>query len=474
MARSRKRKVPVKRRNEHQRVADAGIHSAADLKQHHGYQHETMLKQQQLPDELPKCEYCQSLVCERSICPNVTECKGTQNAGYDIGEEKHTFSDELDNSSVEQCQFSDGLASFNDKLMQLEIKEQHIRTLLGTRFNEESFFSYRQGVINEAISILHLSTKEDIAELSKLDIPEQQEELEDTFLSSTESSKQFSQELFGEIKKRIVNAFFSLKRNECKLIETFGELGRKDYADSFMERVIETERERWDIDVMHMNKIVEEANMEYLNCIGFYNTEQVFESNSICENVTEFVREVSHESLGELYAETLQTQHSVCDVTGKENLEQQVYSSPICIYDPSESNIDVILLNNAVSIFSIFPTHTHPYVFLRIRQILHAIETMQYELEDLRFTLSDSLLDMLVERIVMRSSHLGYEYIFHLKYDKKYIFREISIGMFFDVFMAIAEVVRVLGTADLNCNEMSRLQQHFGRLQTTGCRLEYC
>ena len=140
MARGRKRKVPVKRRNEQQRVADAGIHSAADLKQHRRYQQETMLKQQQLPEELPKCEYCQSLLCERSICPNVTECKGTQNVGYDIDEKEHTFSEELDNSLVEQCQFSNGLASFNDKLMLLEIKEQHLRTLLGTRFNEESFF----------------------------------------------------------------------------------------------------------------------------------------------------------------------------------------------------------------------------------------------------------------------------------------------------------------------------------------------
>ena len=138
------------------------------------------------------------------------------------------------------------------------------------------FFSYRQGVINDAISILHFSTREDIAEISKLDIPEQQEDFEDTFFPSTESSKQFSQELFGEMKRRIVNAFFSLKRNECKLIETFGDLGRKDYADSFMERVLETERERWDIDVMHMNEIVEEANIEYLSCIGFHNTDQVF------------------------------------------------------------------------------------------------------------------------------------------------------------------------------------------------------
>ena len=121
MARGRKRKVPVKRRNEHQRVADAGIHSAAYLKQHRGYQHETMLKQQQLPEELPECEYCQSLLCEKSICPNVTECKCIQNVGNDIDEEEHTFSEESDNSSVEQCQFSDGLASFNDNFMLLEI-----------------------------------------------------------------------------------------------------------------------------------------------------------------------------------------------------------------------------------------------------------------------------------------------------------------------------------------------------------------
>ena len=130
----------MKRRNEHQRVADAGIHSAADLKQHRGDQHETMLKQQQLPDERPKCEYCQSLLCVGSICPNVAKCTGTQNVGNDRNKEEHRFSEELDDSWVEQCEFSDGLASFNDKLMLLEIKEQHIRTLLGTRFNEESFF----------------------------------------------------------------------------------------------------------------------------------------------------------------------------------------------------------------------------------------------------------------------------------------------------------------------------------------------
>ena len=72
----------------------------------------------------------------------------------------------------------------------------------------------------------------------------------------------------------------------------------------------------------------------------------------------------------------------------------------------------------------------------------------------------------------MRSDHLGYEYIFPLKYDKNYIFREISLGIFFDVFMAITEVVKVLGTAD--CSEMSRLPKRFGRLQTAECRLEYC
>ena len=113
MARGRKRKVPVKRRNEHQRVADAGVHSAADLKQQRGYQHETILKQQQLPDERQKCEYYQS--------------------------------EELESPSVEQCEFSEGLANFTDKLAMLEIKEQHIRTLLGTQFNEESFFFIQTG-----------------------------------------------------------------------------------------------------------------------------------------------------------------------------------------------------------------------------------------------------------------------------------------------------------------------------------------
>ena len=66
-----------------------------------------------------------------------------------------------------------------------------------------------------------------------------------------------------------------MKQNESKLFEIFGDLGRMDYADNFMGRVIETERQQWDIHVMHMNNIVEEANEEYLHLIGFYETEKM-------------------------------------------------------------------------------------------------------------------------------------------------------------------------------------------------------
>ena len=89
------------------------------------------------------------------------------------------------------------------------MKEQHLRTLLGPRFNEESFFSYRQGVINEAISISQFSTREHVADISDINIPDQQEEMNDTFLSPTESFEKFSQELFSEIKIRLVNALLS-------------------------------------------------------------------------------------------------------------------------------------------------------------------------------------------------------------------------------------------------------------------------
>ena len=88
---------------------------------------------------------------------------------------------------ADQCQFSDKLICFNNKLMELETKEQHLRTILGAQFNKGSFFLYRQKVINDAIDILHDNTEEVIAELSKSDTFERQESLEDLFLSSTEN-----------------------------------------------------------------------------------------------------------------------------------------------------------------------------------------------------------------------------------------------------------------------------------------------
>ena len=130
----------------------------------------------------------------------------------------------------------------------------HLRTLLGTRFDEKCFDTYRQDIINESISILQFSTREHVAEISDVNIPEQQEEMNDNFLLQTETSEKFSQELFSEIKIRLVNALLSLKENENILFESFGDLGRIDYADEFMGRVIETEKQRWDIDDMRMNE----------------------------------------------------------------------------------------------------------------------------------------------------------------------------------------------------------------------------
>ena len=290
MAKGRKKGAPVKRRNCHQKVADAGTHSAVDLEQQCEYQHETTPKQQKLPDGRQKCEY--------------------QSEG-------------LDSPSVEQCNFSRGLANFKDKLAMLDIKEQHIRTLLGTQFNEESFFLYKQDIINEAIRTLHLTTKE------KFDIPEIESSA--LFSSSNGPSRQFSQEVVDEIKDKFIQASLSLKCNEDKLLLTFGEIGRGDYVDKFITRMIVKEMEKWDIDEAQMSEIVQEANREYLYLISFEYTDQVFEDDPNRKNKTEFVHEGSRESLGELYAETLQpqSQHQMSEIV-----------------QGTTSNVDITVHNN--------------------------------------------------------------------------------------------------------------------------------
>ena len=97
----------------------------------------------------------------------------------------------------------------------------HLRTLLGTRFDEKSFDTYRQDVINESFSILQYSTRDHVEKICNVNISDQQEEMNDDFLQ-TESSDRFRQELFSEIKIRLVNALLSLKENEYKLFESFG------------------------------------------------------------------------------------------------------------------------------------------------------------------------------------------------------------------------------------------------------------
>ena len=80
-------------------------------------------------------------------------------------------------------------------------------------------------------------------------------------------------------------------------------------------------------------KIVEMANEEYLHLIGFYETDKNFESEQTCEEKTGCLSEGSHYPLGELYAETLNSQKQHCISEFKQETTNEIGEYCVCCAD---------------------------------------------------------------------------------------------------------------------------------------------
>ena len=158
------------------------------------------------------------------------------------------ISEDLIYSHLEQCSFEKGMGDFTETLQGLELKECHLRTILGDRFDEKSFDAYRQNTINNSIRIMQARTSNHVNEIFSIDTSNQKEEIHEDIWSQIESTGRYRKEMLDEVKARLVKALMTLKKRERKMLLSFGDLGRMDYAKEFMGQVIEAEQQRLGIE----------------------------------------------------------------------------------------------------------------------------------------------------------------------------------------------------------------------------------
>ena len=118
------------------------------MKPHPEHQLDTILRRQTPP---VNCEYNHLPPYERTSYSDNTQRIRSE---CELINSSDTIPDGLINSQVEQCKFEDGMGDFTQTLQSLELKEIHLRTLLGDKFNEESFDIYRQNIINNSVRML--------------------------------------------------------------------------------------------------------------------------------------------------------------------------------------------------------------------------------------------------------------------------------------------------------------------------------
>ena len=106
-------------------------------------------------------------------------------------------------------------------------------------------------------------------DIFSLNTSNQKEEIHEDIWSEIESTDRYREEMLDEVKARLVKAFMTLKKRERKMLQSFGDLGRMDYAKEFMGQVIEAEQQRWGIEEETMCELVELAHEEYLQRIGY-------------------------------------------------------------------------------------------------------------------------------------------------------------------------------------------------------------
>ena len=135
----------------------------ADLKPHPEHQLDAILKRQ---GPSGKCEYNQLPPYEGTAHSNKTQIIRSE---CELINSSDTIPDGLINSQVEQCKFEDGMGDFTQTLQSLELKEIHLRTLLGDKFNEESFDIYRQNIITNSIRMLQVRTSKHVNEIFSVD-----------------------------------------------------------------------------------------------------------------------------------------------------------------------------------------------------------------------------------------------------------------------------------------------------------------
>ena len=95
------------------------------------------------------------------------------------------------------------------------------------------------------------------------------------------------------------------------------------------------------------------------------------------------------------------------------NLELNSQSNSSLLYNEYliENKMNKMLCGNIIS-----NCYNHSYMFLGVKEILYGLEMLQIGIDvingNLFFMLTNTILDMLCEQIVMKSNHFGHKYIF--------------------------------------------------------------
>ena len=184
----------------------------ADLKPHPEHQLDTILRRQRPSGN---CAYSQLPSYEGTGYSDNTQRIRSE---CELINSPDTIPDGMINSQVEQCKFEDGMGDFTQTLQSLELKEMHLRTLLGDKFNEKSFDIYRQNIINSSIRMMQVRTSNHVNEISSIDTSNQKEEINEDIFSQIESNGSYRQELLSEIRARLVSALMNLKQRKNELL----------------------------------------------------------------------------------------------------------------------------------------------------------------------------------------------------------------------------------------------------------------
>ena len=98
-------------------------------------------------------------------------------------------------------------------------------------------------------------------------------------------------------------------------------------------------------------------------------------------------------------------------------------------------------------------------------------------LHNLRLELSYVLVDMIIERKVIFSPNVGWQYIMTSKYSGNYIFHDIFQNIFCNIFLAVHDLATIFlaaVAANFNHHQICSLYRLGDRLHSKECRLDLC